>query len=212
MKKFQAIIIGRETKKLLFLGVRNKYCSICARAANHQISPGIHTCFKNWNGSSSAMEADIIVEGFCRSIEMHHLRYKTFIADGDSSVYSKIMEKVPYGREVAKIECVNHTVKNYGKALRKIKIEKAMSPVVKKALTENKIKELEGDCHKSIRNNSATKNLDLFRRELINEPRHVFGDHRLCKANQCNQVAQFDPHTVSLETNGLFMHISGENS
>ena len=27
-----AIIIGKETGKLLYIGVRNKYCSVCARA------------------------------------------------------------------------------------------------------------------------------------------------------------------------------------
>jgi len=29
-----AVIIGNVTKKLLYLGVRNKYCSVCAVAAN----------------------------------------------------------------------------------------------------------------------------------------------------------------------------------
>lgn len=94
----QAVIIGRETKKVLYVGVRNKFCIICARAQTKGCAPKIHTCFKNWDGSSSAMEADIIVEGFCSSIEMHNLKYKQFIADGDSSVYAKIQEKVPYGK------------------------------------------------------------------------------------------------------------------
>lgn len=34
-----AIIIGERTKKLLFLGVRNKYCSICAIAERKNKSP-----------------------------------------------------------------------------------------------------------------------------------------------------------------------------
>jgi hypothetical protein len=32
------------------------------------------------------MEADIIVEGFNQSIKMHGVRYKYFIADGDSPI------------------------------------------------------------------------------------------------------------------------------
>ncbi|KAK4882011.1 hypothetical protein RN001_005330 [Aquatica leii] len=95
-----AVIIGRETKKVLYLGIRNKFCIICTKATNKDIEPAPHTCFKNWAGSSSGMESDIIVEGFCRSIEMHNLRYKQFIADGDSCVYAKIQQIVPYGAQV----------------------------------------------------------------------------------------------------------------
>jgi hypothetical protein len=43
-----------------------------------------HTCHKNWDGTSTAMEAQIIVEGFLSSVDMHGLKYKTFLRDGDS--------------------------------------------------------------------------------------------------------------------------------
>lgn len=86
---------------MLYLGVRNKFCIICAKAANRQEDPKKHTCFKNWTGSSSGMEADIIVDGFCSSESSHGVRYKYFIADGDSSVFAKIQEKVPYGKDVS---------------------------------------------------------------------------------------------------------------
>jgi len=59
-----AVIIGERTKKLLYLGVRNKFCSICPVAANKKILPQSHNCYKNWDESSSAMEKDIITEGF----------------------------------------------------------------------------------------------------------------------------------------------------
>ena len=59
------VIFGAATKKLLFIGVRNKYCSVCA-ISNHSNSPTpSHQCFKNWNGTSCAMESDIIVD--CQS-------------------------------------------------------------------------------------------------------------------------------------------------
>ncbi len=54
-----AIIIGKETGKLLYIGVRNKYCSACAQ----KVPPENHCCYKNWNKSSSEMESDIILEG-----------------------------------------------------------------------------------------------------------------------------------------------------
>lgn len=67
------------------------------------------------------MEADIIVEGFQKSMEMHGLKYTKLIADGDSSVFARIRERVDYGKDVEKIECTNHAIKNYGKSLRRLK-------------------------------------------------------------------------------------------
>ncbi|KAJ8969611.1 hypothetical protein NQ317_001975 [Molorchus minor] len=116
-----AVIIGKHSGRLLFLGVRNKYCSICARSENVGQDSPQHVCFKNWAGSSAAMEQDIIVEGFNNSLTMHEVKYSKFIADGDSSVYAKIKEKVTYGSEVVKVECMNHVLKNYSKSLYKIK-------------------------------------------------------------------------------------------
>lgn len=80
--------------------MRNKFCIICARSENKGEQAKPHVCFKNWHGSSSAMESDIIVEGFSSSEEHYGIRYKYFIADGDSSVYVNIQKKVPYGKNV----------------------------------------------------------------------------------------------------------------
>lgn len=59
------------------------------------------------------MESDIIVEGFRRSIDDHGLIYRYFIADADSSVYSKIQTNVAYPGKMAveKIDCLNHGVR-----------------------------------------------------------------------------------------------------
>ena len=42
-----AIIIGKQTKKLRYMGIRNKFCSICTVASNKGVSPKQHTCSKN---------------------------------------------------------------------------------------------------------------------------------------------------------------------
>ena len=52
------VIFGAATKKLLFIGVRNKYCSVCAVSEHCNVPTPSHQCFKNWSGSSCAMEAD----------------------------------------------------------------------------------------------------------------------------------------------------------
>lgn len=104
------------------MGVRNKYCSVCSIAEHQGKTASVHECYKNWTKSSTAMESDILVEGFNNSIQMHNLKYIRLIADGDSSVYSKIRENVTYGEEVQKIECVNHIMKNYKNDLYKVGI------------------------------------------------------------------------------------------
>jgi hypothetical protein len=114
--------IGSHTGEILFIGIKNKFCSICARTENKNEQTRDHVCFKNWNYSSPAMESAMAVEGFSMSEEMHNLRYIQFIADGDASVFEKIKENISYGKDVRKIECTtNHALKNYGRHLRKVK-------------------------------------------------------------------------------------------
>lgn len=70
-----AVIVGFYTKKILFLSVRNKYCSVCAQAEKSEDEPRPHSCFRNWSGPSTAMEADIIVEGFKFCEREYKLRF-----------------------------------------------------------------------------------------------------------------------------------------
>lgn len=53
-----ACIIGQKTKKLLYVGVKNKFCYVCATTNSE------HRCYKNYTGSSTGMEQCIFVEGF----------------------------------------------------------------------------------------------------------------------------------------------------
>jgi hypothetical protein len=45
------------------------------------MDPKDHIYFKNCNLPSTAMEADIIIEGFKRSVEMHNLIYSRLIGN-----------------------------------------------------------------------------------------------------------------------------------
>ena len=69
-----AIIVGAQTKKLLFLCIRQKTCYNCTRAEALNVPAGVHKCAKNWSGSSQAMESDIILEGFNECESRHGLR------------------------------------------------------------------------------------------------------------------------------------------
>ena len=70
-----------------FIGVRNKYCSICAISKWKNSPPTSHQYYRNWSSTSCGMEASIIAEGFQLSEQMHGARYLWFIGDGDSSMY-----------------------------------------------------------------------------------------------------------------------------
>ena len=116
-----AIVIGQATGKILHLGVRNKYCSMCNVAENKQIAPPDHECHKNWVGPSSSMETDILVAAFQEAENKYGLRYTTYVGDGDSSVYPSLIASVPgWGHAIRKLECANHCIKCYRAGLEKL--------------------------------------------------------------------------------------------
>ena len=69
-----AVIIGLYTGKVLYVGTRKKYCAKCfddqERGQKEQ-----HKCFKDYdmNAISTAMESEIILEGFQKSVQMYGL-------------------------------------------------------------------------------------------------------------------------------------------
>ena len=96
------IIVGQATGKLLYIGVRNKYCTACTQGVPRER----HECFKNWEQSSSEMEPDIILEGFKQAERVHGVRYIRFVGDGDSAVYPTLIQCLPgWGRYIKKMEC-----------------------------------------------------------------------------------------------------------
>lgn len=78
-------------KKVLYIPLKNKFCCICNRTENVE-----HVCYKNYEGSSTGMEAQNMVEGFKRREGMYGIRYCKLIADGDSNTYKKILEAHQY--------------------------------------------------------------------------------------------------------------------
>ena len=122
-----AVIIGLRTNKVLYVGVRNKYCFICDTANRKGNEAKSHVCYKNFDRfeSSTEMESDIIAAGFNASIEMYGLIYRTMIGDNDSSVLKRVLDNKPYhqyGVIVTKIECSLHLLRNMSKKLRTLAV------------------------------------------------------------------------------------------
>lgn len=199
--------MGKNTKKVLFVGTRNKYCLVCMKAENEGRESYPHKCFKNWEGSSAAMEADIIVEGFNKSIQNYGLKYLSCIADGDSSVYAKILRNVHYGQEVKKIECLNHLIKNVGKALFKIKSDTNINAGGRKLLTSQAIKRLQQHIRKCVNNSVSVENM---KKNIENGPYHIFGHHTHCDSSYCEVVGNLlDSKYNILHSSGIIYHIKG---
>lgn len=207
-----AAVIGKNTGELLFIGVRNKYCSICSRAESNNQEQKSHNCYKNWVGSAPAMEADLLVEGFNESENAYGLRYLKFVGDGDSSVFCKIQEKVSYEKDVKKSERTNHALKNYGKRLRKTKADTQINSEGRKLLTIKKINLLTKRAKCSIYEHSKTdnRNVDQLRKYLIFGLHHVFGDHSQCRAEICSTPEDTSSNLIpDLKRTLIYNHLTG---
>ena len=185
------VIFGKRTGKLLHLGVRNKYCSICKQDPTEE-----HDCYKNWSGSSSSMETDIILEGFLAAEKEHGVRYINFVGDGDSSVYPTLVSSVPgWGYSIKKQECANHALKCYRASLEQL-IKDKPSYKGKHKLTENMRQKLTKAARCAIimrsKESDKQKAAALLREDILNGPLHCFGSHHKCKSDYCKVVRSLE--------------------
>ena len=79
-----------QTGKLLYIGVRNKYCATGQKDANKKTC-----CFKNGEEASCSMETDIILAGFKVAQAQHGVRHTNYVGNGNSSVYSALVVNFP---------------------------------------------------------------------------------------------------------------------
>ena len=71
------------------------------------------------------MEPVGVVRIFQHPMHTHGLQYTTFLGDGDSSSFKRVIDHKPYGEEVTihKLECVGHVQKRCGTRLQRLKQE-----------------------------------------------------------------------------------------
>ncbi|XP_046144009.1 uncharacterized protein LOC123988344 [Osmia bicornis bicornis] len=198
-------IVGYHTKKVLYINVKNKFCIICQTAAKKKEQARQHRCFKNWgrNQNSTGMESAAIVDGFKSSIEMHGLIYSILVADGDSSVYKKILDNDPYKEymvHVRKIECTNHLLRNFSRKINEIATKgrfKELRAIVKEnalRLRTGVKKAAEYRFKEKVTLADQIKNLKT---DMKNVASHVFGEHQECQrlAYFCKKYS--DPNRVN---------------
>lgn len=208
-----AAIISKRFGEVLFIGVKNKYCGICARAESKGISSGDHVCYKNYSGPSTGMESEILLEGFKQSIPMHNLIYERMVADGDSSTYKKILEGRPYPNcTVEKIECKNHIFRNMCKKLKNITTETKYPSNLRKKITTQRILAIRKVICSSITEHiskDATFDIkvsNLFT-DILNSYNHEFGNHENCQPYYCTSQNNSEDLTLILKTCAIWHRI-----
>lgn len=208
------MIVGYHTKKVLFFGVRNKYCTICAKGVSKSSTPAKHTCYKNWDGNSSAMESDIIVEGFKNSIQLYGVKYNKVIGDGDSNVYKCILDANPYDDiTVQKIECKNHLLRNMCNKLRELAKESKYKDVYLRKKIGDKILRLRFGINCAIRFRKQEahpfhEKIKSLRKYILNAPYHIFGQHDNCDSYYCKDEKVKEKNEVPLLLkSGLFYRL-----
>lgn len=223
-----SVIIGIETGKVLFIGIRNKYCSYCAYYERKNVECPPHRCFKNFdrNKSSTSMESDAIAEGFNRSVEMHGLIYRTLISDNDSSVYYEILNCNPYqeyGVIVKKVQCCNHlyrrlciNIRDIGKIPQsaKSKLPIAAYYKIRKIVSESSEKIRNEIYDATMRRIESDEPDDIkaaeLQRDILLIPQHVFGDHTECAARgfDCtSETPATKNHMPSIVEHGLHVRL-----
>ena len=177
------VIFGAATTRLLYIGVRNKYCLMCA------VSKGKDILHQNAIATAAGLAAPVawrLTSGFLQLESMHSVRYCWMIRDGGSSVYNSVVTRcTTYGRDVVKVECANHAVKCYRNRLEGLCNDKpqyrgkfGLSPAMMKRLTHG--------ARRAIKLHSRTGDVGALRHDLRNGLRHYFGLHEECSTSFCH--------------------------
>ena len=124
--------IDSESGKVLDYDLCQRVCRKCLAWTEERITnnpeeyssfSSMHAdeCTANFLGTSQAMEGEIAVKLWQRSASQNQLVYATYIGDGDSSSFKRVVASDPYNgqEQVRKEECLGHVQKRLKKHLKK---------------------------------------------------------------------------------------------
>ncbi|KAJ8892909.1 hypothetical protein PR048_005490 [Dryococelus australis] len=113
----------QDRKDVIYIGVRNRYCSLCASCQNAQQTLPSHTYFLDWKKSATSLGADIIADSFLQSEKLLGLKFNKLIGP-------KLMAE--------KVECKNNVLCNYCHKLTDL-IKNTKFPVTSRNLLKQQI-------------------------------------------------------------------------
>ena len=111
-------MIGQKTGKIIDYGVRSKDCRTCMYWSNRNAAVPEHQCFKNFSGSSRAMEADVAAELVQRIENTADVQVRTLVMDDDSATISRIRGELKH--DITKWSDIMHVKKHLKSSLYKL--------------------------------------------------------------------------------------------
>ncbi|XP_063407854.1 uncharacterized protein LOC134691329 [Mytilus trossulus] len=166
-------MIGPETGKIINYSVRSKECRVCSRAESRNESPREHACYRNWEGSSKGMEADMVIE-MVKDVQSKGCTVAALVGDEDSTTIGRVRANI--SNSIEKISDRNHLKKILGNSLYSLKKN---HPV----LTVRIIKYLQSCFNYIIAQGEG--NPEQIAKDLNALSKHPFGDHQCCSSRWC---------------------------
>ncbi|KAJ8886532.1 hypothetical protein PR048_012743 [Dryococelus australis] len=189
----QAVIIGLETKTLLHMEVKNKFCSTCSQAKSRG-SPAAHKCYLNYKGASTVMESQAILDRFSQCVDKYGLLYRYYIGDGDSTIHTQLVESGQRYYKLAKDTRIPLESRRLLTEQHVTTSEGVRTPCF------TKIERFVKGIRIAIKECSKIGSVEQVRQDIRNALYHIFGRH--------TQTAEGETdHTDDAEKSGLLAEI-----
>jgi hypothetical protein len=143
-------------------------------------------CSRNFEGSPQAMEQQLGLHLWERSIKLHDLRYTGYLGDGDTHTCDAINRSEVYGPDITvmKVDCINHVSKRMGTALRDyVQRTPATRLPDKGRFLKDIVPKLQGYYGKAIKNN--TPSVDAMHDEIWAAWFHMTSTFKKPKHDSC---------------------------
>lgn len=186
-------VLGRVSKKILQLIVKQKTCIYCESAEREGRKPKKHDCSRNHgkNLSSTSMESAGVKEAFVKSVDRTGLIYNVMISDGDSSNHAAVLVAnpySPYNSQVQNYLCCKHLKRNLSTGLKTFVNTQLTGPgstVQKNKLLSRcviMIRTLEEsvDAVQSLSDQTLGQKCSLLRKDIEILKYHLLGNHWNC--------------------------------
>ena len=181
-----SVLIGKETGKCVAFAVKSRRCRQCEVAEKENRPVMAHECYRNWTGSSKAMEPAMAVD-MIGEIKSQDCDVKSLTMDNDSTTIARV--QAVHG-DINKLSDTNHTKKSIVNSLYKL-----------------------NEQHKELRNNKTINYISKMIMYAIHQKQgditglqtrldqvvpHMFGDHSKCDAVWCGHLK--DPTKFSYKS------------
>lgn len=167
-------MVGAETGKIVGYSVRSKFCKTCDNAKQKGQTPKPHDCRMNWQGSSKAMESDMVIEMVTKK-QQEGIEIETIVGDDDATTITRLQKAVK--TQIKKRSDSNHVRKNISASLYALRGKYQI-------LTVRVIKYLMKCVNYLLAQNRD--NPEGIRRGFEGLCGHVFGDHKACDTSWCS--------------------------